>query len=253
MIVSGPFPLKFMADALVVADRVGEGGPRGVGILFVFNERDRIERGRGIAPHGSEAGSDGDRDNRKQTGHRIYPLTSPMSRIFRRVLSTAQSEGAYPFARSAIIPPPPDAPATLLPTILQGKNLMQHLHKTLPNPPAQRLISTLFSANHPDRLLPGSIISLTLAHAPSTFAGVLISVRHSGPDTSFTLRNVIQRTGVEMRFNAGSPHIKEVNVIQRASTKAGKEGRRTRRAKLFYLRDQPAKMSAVSASATKGL
>jgi large subunit ribosomal protein L19 len=137
-------------------------------------------------------------------------------------------------------------------TILNGKNLMHHLSKTLPGPSAQKLLSTLFHPHHPDRLLPGSIISLTLAHAPTSFAGVLISVRHRGPDTSFTLRNVIQRTGVEMRFNVGSPHIKEVNVIQRASVKNNGSGRRTRRAKLFYLRDQPQKMSAVSAGVAKG-
>lgn len=50
-----------------------------------------------------------------------------------------------------------------------------------------------------------------------------------------------------MRFSVGSPAIKEVKVIQRAGTAGGKSGRRMRRAKLYYLRDQPTKMNAISA------
>ena len=124
---------------------------------------------------------------------------------------------------------------------------MAHIHKTLPAPEKQALISTLFSRRHPDRLLPGSVLMVMLAHAPTSFSGVLLSIRRRGPDTSFLLRNVVQRTGVEMQFFVNSPHVKEIKVIQRAGGGGGKEGRRMRRAKLFYLRDSPDKMSEISA------
>jgi large subunit ribosomal protein L19 len=124
---------------------------------------------------------------------------------------------------------------------------MQYLRQTLPSPEKQALISTLFSRRHPDRLLPGSVLTVTLAHAPTTFSGVLLSIRRRGPDTSFLLRNVVQRTGVEMQFYVNSPHVKDIKVVQRAGGGGGKEGRKMRRAKLFYLRDSPDKMSEISA------
>ncbi|CAE6434493.1 unnamed protein product [Rhizoctonia solani] len=169
-----------------------------------------------------------------------------LGRLFSRGLATAAGK-PYPFSSQVSIP----APVPLPPTkdrMLVGKGLMAHLHKTLPTEPAQNLMNTLFSKTHKDRVLPGSVLSLSLAHAPNNFSGVLIAVRRKGPDTSFTLRNVVQRTGVEMRFSVGSPAIKEVKVIQRAGTGGGKSGRRMRRAKLYYLRDQPTKMNAISAS-----
>lgn len=72
-----------------------------------------------------------------------------------------------------------------------------------------------------------------------------MSVRRRGPDTSFVLRNIVQRTGVEMQFFVNSPHLKDIKVVQRA--RVGKDVKRTRRAKLFYLRDSPEKMSEISA------
>jgi len=124
---------------------------------------------------------------------------------------------------------------------------MPYLLKTLPSPQKQNLLSTLFSRRHPLRLLPGSVLTVTMTHAPTTFSGVLLSVRRRGPDTSFLLRNVIQRTGVEMQFFVNSPHLQDITVVQRAGGSGGKEGRRARRAKLFYLRDSPEKMSMISA------
>jgi len=85
-------------------------------------------------------------------------------------------------------------------------------------------------------------------HAPATFSGVLVSVRRRGLDTSFVLRNIISRTGVEMQFFVNSPHLKDIKVISRAGGGSGrKEGVKVRRAKLFYLRDSPEKMTAISA------
>lgn len=77
-----------------------------------------------------------------------------------------------------------------------------------------------------------------------------MGIRHKGPDTSFVLRNVVHRTGVEMRFFVGSPEIKEVKVI----TRAGENGvRRMRRAKLTYLREDPSKMNAFAAGIKKAM
>jgi len=161
----------------------------------------------------------------------------------------------YPYSQVAIIPPAPagSPPATLR----EGKNLMAYLQQTLPSTEKQTLIGTLFSRSHPDRVRPGSVLTVNLTHAPTTFSGVLISVRRRGPDTSFVLRNVVQRTGVEMQFFVNSPHVKEIVVVSRAGGRGGSRGaaddgkgkkrKGMKKAKLFYLRDSPEKMTAVSA------
>lgn len=126
---------------------------------------------------------------------------------------------------------------------------MAQLYKTLPSEHTQTLLATLFSRRHPDRLLPGSVLTVTSIHAPTTFTGVLLAIRRRGSGTSFVLRNVIQRTGVEMRFFVGSPHLKDIKVVQKARRSTSQSGRGgMRRAKLFYLRDSPEKMSQISAS-----
>jgi ribosomal protein L19 len=179
----------------------------------------------------------------------LLPLA--MFRSFRAAAksltrSASTTTNPYPYSNVAILPPKPKA-SSITPSLRKGKGIMAHLHKTLPTPEKQALISTLFSRRHPDRLLPGSVLTVTLAHAPTSFSGVLLAIRRRGPDTSFVLRNVVQRTGVEMQFFVNSPHLKEIKVIQRAGGGGGKEGRRMRRAKLFYLRDSPDKMSEISA------
>ena len=125
---------------------------------------------------------------------------------------------------------------------------MAYLQQTLPSTEKQTLINTLFSRTHPDCVRPGSVLTVTLAHAPTTFSGVLISIRRRGPDTSFVLRNVVQRTGVEMQFFVNSPHVKEITVVSRAGSGNGKKKREGfKKAKLFYLRDSPERMTSVAA------
>jgi large subunit ribosomal protein L19 len=165
-----------------------------------------------------------------------------------RLLSTASSSTptpAYPFSKVAIIPPKPN----ILPSksLRNGKGLMAYLHKSLLSPEKHEIISTLFSRRHPNRLYVGSVLTVHLAHAPSIFSGVLISIRRRGIDTSFLLRNVVQGVGVEMQFFVSSPHVKEIKVVRRAGGTGPQSGRRVRRAKLFYLRDSPTKMTAISA------
>ncbi|EKM59713.1 uncharacterized protein PHACADRAFT_49910, partial [Phanerochaete carnosa HHB-10118-sp] len=152
----------------------------------------------------------------------------------------------YPFSKAAIIPsnpPPPPSPA-----LLQGKGLIPFLKQTTLPPEKQKLLDTLFAKRHPERIQPGSVLTVSLNHAPGIFSGVLLSVRRRGLDTSFVLRNVINRTGVEMQFFVASPHVKEIKILSKAgsSTGGGRSGRKMRRAKLFYLRDSPEKMSAIS-------
>jgi large subunit ribosomal protein L19 len=118
---------------------------------------------------------------------------------------------------------------------------MEYLHKTIPTPGKQKMLADLFSRRSPNRLVPGSVVTVTLEHAPTTFTGVLMSIRRRGIDTSFLVRNIVQRTGVEMQFFVNSPHLKDIRVVQKPP-----KGR-MRRAKLFYLRTSPDKMSMLAA------
>ncbi|KAI0301812.1 translation protein SH3-like domain-containing protein [Multifurca ochricompacta] len=159
--------------------------------------------------------------------------------------SITTSSRIYPYSRVAIIPsaPPGSPPASLR----RGKGLMAYLQQTLPSTEKQKIISTIFSRTHPDRVRPGTVLTVNLTHAPTSFSGVLISVRRRGPDTSFVLRNVVQRTGVEMQFFVNSPHVKEILVVSRAGGLDRKKRKGLKKAKLFYLRDSPEKMTAMSA------
>ncbi|GLB33581.1 putative positive regulator of polynucleotide adenylyltransferase activity [Lyophyllum shimeji] len=155
-------------------------------------------------------------------------------------MSTAvrSKTATYPFSKTATLPPQPFV--TPPKALREGKGLIQYLHKSLPTPAKQEIFRTLFSRQSPKQLLPGSIVQVTLDHAPTTFTGVLLSIRRRGLDTSILLRNIIQRTGVEMQFYVNSPHVKDIKVLQKPP------GGRMRRAKLFYLRDSPEKMSMIA-------
>lgn len=175
-------------------------------------------------------------------------LTTMLPRLFRGTARLLSTEAApYPFSTRAITPAPPYAGA--LESLRKGKGLMQHLHKTLPTPEKQELLATLFSHNHPSAIRPGSVLRVTMEHAPTSFAGVMLAVRRRGVDTSFVLRNIVQGTGVEMQFFVNSPHLKNVEVIRDHTGK--RKGRRVRRAKLYYLRDAPDKMTAFASGVTE--
>jgi large subunit ribosomal protein L19 len=165
-------------------------------------------------------------------------MFSLASRLFSTAARRAQA-AAYPFSKSAIVPPMPSVPPP--PRASVGKGIMEYLHKTLPTPEKQTMLADLFSRRSPNQLMPGSVVTVTLEHAPTTFTGVLISIRRRGMATSFVLRNVVQRTGVEMQFFVNSPHLKEI-AVERLPRKG-----RMRRAKLFYLRTAPDKMSMLAA------
>ncbi|KAK0191214.1 hypothetical protein F5146DRAFT_1138002 [Armillaria mellea] len=161
-------------------------------------------------------------------------------RLERKSLSTASKTEpkAYPFSKTAIIHP---KPASHIPNALrEGKGLMPYLFKNLPPPDKQKMLRTLFSRRSPSQLKPGSILTVTMDHGPSIFTGVLLSIRRRGPDTSIVLRNILQRTGVDVQIFVNSPHVKEIKVVRQPPRG------RMRRAKLFYLRDAPDKMSMIA-------
>ncbi|TFK56059.1 hypothetical protein OE88DRAFT_1652646 [Heliocybe sulcata] len=170
-------------------------------------------------------------------------------RALARSMSTAASTtaAAYPFSKNVIIRPATAIPQSIpLESLQKGKGLMPFLQTALPPPEKRQWMETLFSKRHPDRLLPGTVVTVITAHAPNTFSGVVLSIRRRGPDTSFVVRNIVQRTGVEMQFFANSPHLKEIKILKKSGGGGGRAGRRARRAKLFYLRHSPLKMTAIA-------
>ncbi|THV03322.1 RNA-binding domain-containing protein [Dendrothele bispora CBS 962.96] len=183
----------------------------------------------------------------KKTLLMLLPNLSKWTAGTARTMSTASSKTSspkpYPFSKTALVLPearsPPPKP------LLQGKGLMPHLLKTLPPQQKQTMLRNLFSRKSPNCILPGSIVNATLEHAPFQFTGVVLGVRRRGPDTSLVLRNVVQRMGVEMQIYPCSPHVKELKVVRQPPRG------RMRRAKLFYLRDSPEKMSAIAGGSRK--
>lgn len=100
--------------------------------------------------------------------------------------------------------------------------------------------SELFSRTNSQGVKPGSIVLVETLNGPnettsSTFMGVCIAIRRKGIDTNFTLRNIVMRVGVEQRYSLYSPLLKSIKVMQKPNEI------KFRRAKLFYLRDQPGK------------
>ena len=113
----------------------------------------------------------------------------------------------------------------------------------------------LFAKHGKDKIKPGDVLlvesytSMSSIENPSTtssssksgvtsFAGICLCIRRRGIDTSFALRNIILKVGVEQRFFINSPLIKSIQILSR--------GKGFRKAKLFYLRDQPGKAFQIS-------
>jgi large subunit ribosomal protein L19 len=162
--------------------------------------------------------------------------------------SKASSSAAYTFAAQAKAD---NTARNLDPALKLGKGLMAHLQRTLPAADKQALLAKFLARDGPnsERILPGSVLTIHSDQSPTTFSGVLVGVRRRGPDTSIVLRNVIQRTGVEIRYFVNSPHVKKIDVVRNGGPAGGaKKGRRTRRAKVTYIRHSSEKMSAMAGS-----
>jgi large subunit ribosomal protein L19 len=159
--------------------------------------------------------------------------------------TTSSSPTAYPFSKTALIPTSIHTKDAPLEKLKLGKGLMPYLQKTLYSPGKTQMMQALFSRRSPTHLEVGSIVTVLNEQAPTTFTGVLIAIRRRGPDSSFTLRNILNRTGIEMQFFPNAPGVKEVKVV-RPPPKG-----RMRRAKLYYLRDSPEKMSMLAGGKNK--
>lgn len=181
------------------------------------------------------------------------------SRSHARTISS--SAVSYPFSSTVQVLPTPSTPLPK-PTDSLLRTLNAHLTSQHSNATAYL---DLFSRRSKQRLLPGSVLTVTSYSTPPTpanpspaatvFSGVLIASRrrHQGRDTSIRLRNLVGRTGVEMSFKVFSLLIKDIKVVQRAETSGpaimGKDGvelprrkpalRAARRAKMYFVRDQP--------------
>ncbi|KAK4049499.1 hypothetical protein OIO90_005450 [Microbotryomycetes sp. JL221] len=195
--------------------------------------------------------------------------TSQSQRLMHSTARQNQAAAEYPFSSKAhVVPPAPTQP----PEELQDSLLRTlNAHLTSFHPKADQY-STWFSRRSKDRILPGSVLTVTSYSSaptpsnpsPSTnqFSGVLIGMRrrHAGRDTSIRLRNMVGRTGVELSYKVFSPLIKDITVVSRATRsgpaildKSGREiGRRkpalraARRAKMFFVRDQPSRLVGVA-------
>lgn len=135
----------------------------------------------------------------------------------------------------------------------KNRGIMAALHAQLRSQYDQDgSLTALFSRNSLDRVPPGSIVIVDSWNDMSkttftSFSGALIAIRRRGTSTSFVLRNLVNKTGVEMRFNLYSPLIKEIKIVQRANgTKRDSRLRRTRRAKLYYLRRDDSRLPNIA-------
>lgn len=155
---------------------------------------------------------------------------------------------AYPFAthvksRSHAVPLPDSIRAPPPKVKNMARGVMQRVDSqlTMERDPDER-IARLFSRRSPDCIPPGSIVMVesylnSSKTSTTTFAGVLIAVHRAGIATTFLLRTIAHKLGVEMRYHAYSPMIKEIEVLQAANADKRQPGlTRTRRAKLYYMR-----------------
>lgn len=175
---------------------------------------------------------------------------------------------AYPFSSQVKTPTPPPAVehANLTSTRFNGhpalpkvrdpsRGVLDYVNLQLRSQldPNGRFTS-MFHRNSNERIPVGSIISVETYTTPaktgtSTFAGVLIAVKRRGTSTSFILRNLISKLGVEMRYNLYSPLLKDIKIIAKAdSPKRPRRGVlvRSKKAKLYYLRKNEARLASIS-------
>ncbi|KAI1298315.1 hypothetical protein EDD11_006797 [Mortierella claussenii] len=159
-------------------------------------------------------------------------LGARLSSVTARYSSTAAANAAKPTytAPTSVIVPTQFKPNT------RRQGLMQLIDREEVLRMGADGRSKLFNKSSPECLRPGDVLLVeTLnsmsADKTSTFVGVLIAMDRRGLHSNFTVRNVVLKVGVEMKYMLYSPLIKSVRVM--------KKGEGFRRAKLFYLRDNP--------------
>lgn len=200
------------------------------------------------------------------TSSRAISSTSSIAAPAISSLQKPDAPSVYPFSSTARAVPSVPTPPKMTNSLMRTLNA----HLTSLHPSAASYLE-LFSRRHKNRLLPGSVLTVSSyaslptpenpTPATTTFSGVLIAMRrrHAGRDTSFRLRNLVGRTGVEVAFKLFSPMIASIKIVARAATSgtpvlnsAGVEVSRrkpvllaSRRAKMFFVRDQPSRLTNV--------
>lgn len=93
---------------------------------------------------------------------------------------------------------------------------------------------------------PGYIVKVTHLSPDGernfTTRGVTLRVRGSGQDKTFTVRSQVAGVGMEKVFNLNSPALKDIEIEKKL---------KTRKARLYHLRDQEAKESKKATAASK--
>ncbi|KAF8949404.1 hypothetical protein BGZ47_003816 [Haplosporangium gracile] len=158
-------------------------------------------------------------------------LGARLSGVTARFASTATNAAKPTYKAPASVTVP-----TQFKPNTKGQGLMQLIAKEEVKRMGADGRSKLFNKSHPDCLRPGDVVLVeTLnsmsADKTSTFVGVLIAMDRRALHSNFTVRNVVLKVGVEMKYMLYSPMIKSVRIMKR--------GEGFRRAKLFYLRDNP--------------
>ncbi|KAG0052576.1 hypothetical protein BGZ83_002401 [Gryganskiella cystojenkinii] len=159
------------------------------------------------------------------------PLARMTSAISTRFASTAANAAKATYtAPASVIVPKQFKPQK------KGQGLMELISKEEVQRAGADGRSKLFQKSSPECLKPGDVVLVETLNSmstdkTSTFVGVLIAMDRRGLHSNFTVRNVVLKVGVEMKYMLYSPLIKSVRVMKR--------GEGFRRAKLFYLRDNP--------------
>ncbi|KAG0251547.1 hypothetical protein BG011_007525 [Mortierella polycephala] len=162
---------------------------------------------------------------------------------FTRSLGARLSGATARFASTAANASKPKytAPASVsVPTQFKPNTKGQGLMELISKEEVKRMgadgRSKLFNKSHPDCLRAGDVVLVETLNSmstdkTSTFVGILIAMDRRGLHSNFTVRNVVLKVGIEMKYMLYSPLIKSVRLMKR--------GEGFRRAKLFYLRDNP--------------
>ncbi|KDN45923.1 hypothetical protein K437DRAFT_294467 [Tilletiaria anomala UBC 951] len=175
-------------------------------------------------------------------------------------ISQAAHIPAYPFATRVITRATPQVGEASRPHVLKRHSARRSILPLVQNDlkgqydPTSRM-TAFFARNSTERIPPGSVItvetwtSATTKNSFSSFSGVLLAIKRRGTATSFLVRNIVNKLGVEVRFSLYSPLLKDIKVVQRANGKKRNEPgklRRARRAKLYYLRGDERKLTNIT-------
>ncbi|PVU88367.1 hypothetical protein BB561_005895 [Smittium simulii] len=104
-------------------------------------------------------------------------------------------------------------------------------------------------AHRNDKLCPGDVVmvessnNLTNPDHVTNFLGICIAIHRRGIDTSFILRNIVLKTGVEIKFKVFSPLVKTIKILRK--------GTKYRKSKLYFLRER--KGSIIKSKSAKKL